>query len=325
MIAPMPDHAGALPEMWLAHMLRGDYASAWEVSDRILRARGAELTWHLPRHLQSVWTGEPLDGRRVLVRCYHGLGDTIQFIRYAPLVREIASELTVWAQPALLPLLASMRGIDRVLPLHDGSPDSDYDVDVEVMELPHVFRTTRDTIPSDVPYLHVSPLARRTDDFAVGIAWGAGDWDERRSVPFELFEALGDVQGVSLRVLQRGPHRAEWREGFSTLEKERNAYEQAQFMRSLDLVISVDSMPAHLAGALGVPVWTLLHSEPDWRWMSHGDRTPWYPTMRLFRQPTRGDWTSVMARLAHELSLAARTARQHPRVHSRTVSLHRPS
>jgi hypothetical protein len=325
MTAPYTEREGALPEAWLAHMRRGEYAAAWRVSDRILRARGDAPTWHLPRHMQAVWRGEPLDGRRVLVRCYHGLGDTLQFIRYAPLVSKIAAELSVWAQPALLGLLSTADGIDRLLPLHDGEPDAEYDVDVELMELPHVFRTTLETIPSDIPYLRVPPLRRWSHDFAVGIAWAAGDWDSRRSIPFELLEPLARVRGVSLHVLQRGPHRGEWRNGFGTLAHVRDAYEEAQFMRALDLVISVDSMPAHLAGALGIPVWTLLHHEPDWRWMSHGDRSPWYPAMRLFRQPRAGDWEPVIARVAAELAHAARVDRQHPRTRARGVSLHRAS
>jgi hypothetical protein len=315
----------ATPEAWLAHMMRGDFAAAWNVSDRILRARGDAPTWHLPRHLQAVWRGAPLHGKRVLARCYHGLGDTLQFIRYAPLVSEIAAELTVWAQPSLLPLLATVKGVDHLLPLHDGAPDAVYDVDVELMELPYVFRTTLDTIPRDIPYLHVPPLRRSTHELAVGIAWAAGDWNTRRSIPFEMLAPLASVPGVSLHVLQRGPHRDDWRIGFGTLAHVRDAYEEAQFMRALDLVISVDSMPAHLAGALGVPVWTLLHHEPDWRWMSHGDRSLWYPTMRLFRQPRPGDWEPVIARVALELAHAARVERVHPRTHARGTSLHRAS
>ena len=315
----------ATPEAWLAHMMRGDYAAAWNVSDRILRARGDAPTWHLPRHLQAVWRGAPLDGKRVLVRCYHGLGDTLQFIRYAPLVAEIVAELTVWAQPALLPLLETVSGIDRVLPLHDGTPEVEYDVDVELMELPHVFRTTLDTIPADIPYLHVPPLRRWTHDFAVGIAWAAGDWDARRSISFELLQPLARIPGVSLHVLQRGPHRDEWHSGFGTLAHVRDAYEEAQFMCALDLVISVDSMPAHLAGALGVPAWTLLHHEPDWRWMSRGDRSAWYPQMRLFRQPRPGDWEPVIARVANALAHAARIERLHPRTGVRDLSFPRAS
>jgi hypothetical protein len=323
MFARSPEEADASPEAWLAYMLRGEYAAAWSVSDRILSARGDAPTWHLPRHLQPVWKGEPLDGRRVLVRCYHGLGDTLQFIRYAPLVSKIAAELTVWAQLELLSLLATVKGIDRLLPLNDGAPEVDYDVDVELMELPHVFRTTLESVPNEVPYVHVPPVSHQADGFAVGIAWAAGDWDARRSVPCELLEPLGELPGVSLHVLQRGPHRADWRRGFDALARERDAYEQAQFMRSLDLVISVDSMPAHLAGALGVPVWTLLQQEPDWRWMSQGERTVWYPTMRLFRQLRPGDWEPVLARVVLELARAVRSARQYPRTHPHGLSLDR--
>ena len=321
----MSDHSreteAALPDVWLAHMLRGDYGAAWKVSDRILRERGDAPTWHLPRHLQAVWRGAPLEGKRVLVRCYHGLGDTLQFIRYAPLVSAIAAELTVWAQPSLLPLLATVKGIGRLLPLHDGVPDVAYDVDVELMELPHVFRTTLDTIPASIPYLHVPPLRRWTHDFAVGIAWAAGDWNPRRSIPFELLQPLARVPGVSLHVLQRGHHREDWRFGCGTLAHVHDPYEEAQFMRALDLVISVDSLPAHLAGALGVPVWSLLQHEPDWLWMALGDRTPLYPKMRLFRQPRPGEWEPVIARVVKELAHAARVERLHPRTHARGLSL----
>jgi hypothetical protein len=193
------------------------------------------------------------------------------------------------------------------------------------MELSHVFRSTPDSVPNHVPYLHVPPLHRESREFEVAVVWAAGEWDERRSISCELLEPLSKVPGVSLHAIQQGPSRAEWREGFGALALERNAYEQAQFMRSLDLVISIDSMPAHLAGALGVPVWTLLHHDPDWRWMSRGDRTPWYPTMRLFRQPRPGDWQPVITRVANALAHAARTARLHLRSITRDVSLHRAS
>jgi hypothetical protein len=297
--APPSEASG---ERWLALMRRGDLAAAWTVSDAIMRARGGAPSWHLPRHLQHVWNGEPLAGRRVLVRCYHGLGDTLHFIRYAPMVRSIAAELIVWAQPSLLPLLATVQGIDTLLPLHDSVPDVEYDVDVELMELPHVFRTTLRTVPNEVPYLHVPPLPRaRGPELDVGLAWAGGDWEPRRSVPYALLEPLTRIPGVSLHVLQRGPHRRDWQPGQGTLANVRDAYDEARFMRSLDLVISVDSMPAHLAGALGVPVWTLLHHDPDWRWMSRGSRSAWYPTMRLFRQEQPGEWEPVIARVAAEL------------------------
>ena len=161
-------------QQWMRHMRQGECEAAWEISDAVLRSHGGIPCAHLPCHLQYVWDGTPLDGKRVLVRCYHGLGDTIQFIRYAPLVKAIASEVTIWAQPELIPLLRTMCGIGRLLPLHDGTPEVEFDVDVEVMELPHVFRTTLQTLPTEVPYLHVEPMPLPHDGrLAVGLVWKA--------------------------------------------------------------------------------------------------------------------------------------------------------
>ncbi|MFL5384350.1 MAG: ADP-heptose--LPS heptosyltransferase [Longimicrobiaceae bacterium] len=283
---------------WMAAMRRGDFAAAWEPSDAVLRARAGTPCWHLPRHEQWVWDGTPLDGKRVLVRCYHGLGDTLQFIRYAPLVRRVAAEVTVWAQPALIPLLRTVRGIDRLLPLHDGACEAEHDVDVEVMELAHVFRSTLDTLPAEVPYLHADPAPIERDGrLHVGLVWRAGEWDDRRSIPFPLLAPLAEIPGVALHVLQRGPARDE-AAGFGIDSGSDDVLECARVMRALDRVVTVDSMTAHLAGALGVPVWTLLHAEPDWRWMEGRGDSPWYPTMRLFRQAAAGEWAPVIARVA---------------------------
>ncbi|HEX2202223.1 MAG TPA: glycosyltransferase family 9 protein [Longimicrobium sp.] len=305
------DGAGA----WMRHMRRGDFAAAWAVSDRVLATRGGAPCWHLPRHEQWVWDGTPLEGRRVLVRCYHGLGDTLQFVRYAPLLKAVAAEVAVWAQPALLPLLRTARGIDRLLPLHDGVPEVEHDVDVEVMELPHVFRSTVETLPAAVPYLHADPAPLPRDGrLAVGLVWRAGDWDDRRSVPAALLAPLAELPGVALHLLQRGPALAGRPAGLGAVSGSDDVGEAARVMRALDLVVTVDSMPAHLAGALGVPVWTLLHADPDWRWMEGRDDSPWYPTMRLFRQPRPGDWGSAIARVAAELEAlsAARASAPDP-------------
>jgi hypothetical protein len=283
-------------------MRHGELEAAWEISDAALRSRTGVPCWHLPRHLQYLWDGTPLDGKRVLVRCYHGLGDTIQFVRYAPLVKAVASEVIVWAQPRLMPLLRAARGIDRIVPLHDGTPDVEYDMDVEIMELPHVFRTTLATIPARVPYLHAAPATLPKDErFAVGISWKSGDWDERRSIPFERLAPIVEVPGVALHVLERQPGAAEGHPSFAVVPGVDTILGTARVMRALDLVISVDSMPAHLAGALGVPVWTLLPYDADWRWMEGRDDSPWYPTMRLFRQECPGEWDAVVARVADEL------------------------
>jgi Glycosyltransferase family 9 (heptosyltransferase) len=290
-------------DRWMDYMRQGEFEAAWVISDAVLRLRAGVPCWHLPRHLQHVWDGTPLAGRHVLVRCYHGLGDTIQFIRYMPRLKALATAVTVWAQPALLPLLRTMQGIDRLLPLHDETPDVAYDVDVEVMELPHVFRTTLATIPAEIPYFHVEPAPLpRQRQLAVGIAWRAGEWDARRSIPFSLLTPLWDVPGITWYVLQRGPGLAERRAGCGILPRTGNLLEEARLIRALDLVISVDTMPAHLAGALGMPVWVLLPAQADWRWMNGRDYSPWYPSMWLCRQARGGAWKPVITRVAAALA-----------------------
>jgi hypothetical protein len=287
---------------WLRHMRGGQFESAWQISDAVLRSHAGIPCQHLPRHLQYVWDGQPLDGKRVLVRCYHGLGDTIQFIRYVSLIKSIAAEVFVWAQPRLIPLLQTVRGIDKLLALHEGSPEVSYDVDVEIMELPHIFRTTLKTIPADIPYLHVDPMPLQRDGrLAVGCVWQAGGWDERRSIPFQRLAPLAEVPGVQWHVLQHYPEMAGWRDGFGVISGGQDIFEDARILRALDLLISVDSMPAHLAGALGMPVWNLLPADADWRWMERREDSPWYPTMRLFRQEKCGEWGSLIAQVISEL------------------------
>lgn len=294
---------GAAPDPWMQHMRRGDFEAAWKLSDAVLQQRAGVPCWHLPRHLQYVWDGSSLQGKRVLVRCYHGLGDTIQFARFMPLLKRQAREVIVWAQEPLIPLLHTVEGIDRLLPLHDGTPEVAYDVDVEIMELSHLFRVTPATIPSRFPYLQAEPqrLSKDSRDLAVGLVWKAGDWDGRRSIPFELLAPLDRLEGVQLYILQGDAKEAGWQEGFGTYPGAYPLHEYARLVAGLDLVITVDSMPAHLAGALNRPVWTLLHAEADWRWMDGREDSPWYPTMRLFRQQHRGDWEGVIRRVVSEL------------------------
>jgi hypothetical protein len=291
---------------WMRCMRRGDFEGAWRISDGILRARAGRPCWHLPRHQQYLWDGTPLDGRRVLVHCYHGLGDTLQFIRFVPLARAVAAVVDVWVQPALIPLLRGMRGLGRLLPLHDGAPPAGYDVHVEVMELAHVLRVTPASLAAAVPYLHARPAPLPRDGrLRVGLVWQAGDWDPRRSVPPERLAPLAAVPGVALHLLQRGPALERRPPGLGVVSGSDDALRAARVMRALDLVVTVDSMPAHLAGALGVPTWTLLHAEADWRWMEGRDDSPWYPTMRLFRQRRAGEWEPVAARVADALARLA--------------------
>lgn len=284
-------------------MQRGAFEEAWKINDADLAARAGKPCWQWPRHLQYIWDGTPLNGKRVLVRCYHGLGDTIQFIRYAPLIKSVAHEVIVWAQPPLIPLLQTVAGIDRLLPLHDGTPEVAYDVDVEIMELPHLFRTTVATIPLSVPYIQVAPdyLSTKKKGLAVGLVWKAGDWDERRSIPFSFLQPLARIPGIRLYMLQAGAALAGWQEGCGIHPGEFSLFEYGRVIKGLDLLITVDSMPAHMAGALGIPVWNLLHAGADWRWMQHREDSPWYATMRLFRQERPGDWKGVISRVCNEL------------------------
>jgi hypothetical protein len=304
--AMTPEEAHAA---WIECMRIGNFAGAWSASDAAMRQRHRS-TAAVPRHLQAVWDGSPLDGQRVLVRCYHGLGDTIQFARYFPALRARARELIVWAQPTLLPLLGTMPGIDRLLPLHDGAPDADYDVDVEIMELPYVFRSTIETIPAVVPYLHPGTAdISRSQGPAVGLVWRAGDWAPYRSIPFARLAPLLHLP-VTWYVLQAGTGRNECPETFGIPATASDPLSTARLMTALDLVITVDSMPAHLSGALGTTTWTLLPWNADWRWMLTRTDSPWYPTMRLFRQECDGDWSQVIDQVASCLDEWARHRRR---------------
>lgn len=302
-----------VPIAWMQHMRKGEFSAAWKLSDKVLAA-GLNHDPSLPRHFQSVWDGTPLNGKRVLVRCYHGLGDTIQFTRYASLLKQIAAEVIVWAQPALLDLLKTVQGIDLAFALHDGKPEIEYDVDCEVMELPFIFRSTLEAIPRDVPYLHAEPLklsftpelpvdseAAATVELAVGLVWQAGNWNQARCIPFSVLMPLAAIKGIKLYILQADPYGAGWVEGCGIYPGEFSLIDYARVIRGLDLLITADSMPAHLAGALNVPVWTLLHEQSDWRWMDERKDSPWYPSMRLFRQAQAGNWQPVISQLTEAL------------------------
>jgi hypothetical protein len=285
-------------------MRRGDFAAAWQISDRILAercSRGEDCT-HWPRHLQFVWKGAPLEGRRVLVRCYHGLGDTLQFVRLLAPLRRKAAEVILWAQPALLPLLQSIRSVDRLVPLHEGTPEIDYDVDIELMEVMHALRITTDDLPGDVPYIHVSAApvqaAAMPGIRTIGVCWSAGDWDLQRSIPAARLRPWRCVPNLQWFSLQYPPMPCPLPAVDIAC---RDIHEMAARMQRLDLVITVDTMVAHLAGALGLPVWLLLRHDPDWRWMQERHDTPWYPTMRLFRQQRAGEWSDVIQAVGAEL------------------------
>jgi len=312
---------GCLPSAedgdWTEAMRRADLKRAWNISDRNLREHciSGRAKHTGERHFQRIWRGEKLEKRRVLVRCYHGLGDTIQFVRFAKPLRDVAQEVLVWAQPELLELLRGVEGIDTLHPLHDGTPDLDYDVDIEIMELAHALRVTPEMVASRVPYLHVGhslgPQTTRSGQrppISVGLVWEAGNWDLRRCVPPGVLSKLNAVPGIQLFSLQQGPGRAM----ADAIPAEDIAAPDlaslAATIMSLDLVLTIDTMVAHLAGALGAPVWTMLHADCDWRWPKAGSKTIWYPTMTLFHQPSAGDWEGLLDQVVTELNQVARAA-----------------
>jgi len=292
-----------LGRQWIECMRRGDFSGAWNISDLQLRRHAGISCNHLPRHFQYVWNGTPLAGRRVLIRCYHGLGDTIQFVRCMPMVEAVAAQSFLWVQAPLIPLIRTMRLRSVLLPLADREPDVDYDVHAELMELPYIFRTTLDTIPAGVPYFRVDPPVRHRCGTHVGLVWASGRWDARRNVPYPEIARLLELRDVTFYILQRGSAQNEVEAArHIVFAGSDDPFAAAQMIKSLDLVISVDSMPAHLAGALAVPVWTLLPSEADWRWMRSRTDCPWYPTMRLFRQKKPDNWHSVIGEVRDALA-----------------------
>lgn len=295
--------------LWTEAMRRGDFEAAWRQTDRVEfprreAERRGELQWDQSRHL--VWDGSSFQGKRVLVRCEHGLGDTIQFARYLPLLRAQASSVIVKAQPALLGLLAGMPGPDHLLDAWTPEPNPPHDVAIECMELPYAFRHTTLTIPSQVPYLHAGfhpPFAPGTRQ--VGLVWAASGWGTSRTVPLALLAPVANLRGITLHSLQQGPEAAQIHEVpfhvHDLAASTRAITEAAAAMMRLDVVITVDTMAAHLAGALGRPTWLLLKHEADWRWMDARERSPWYPTLRIFRQEEAGVWRSPITAMATKL------------------------
>jgi len=307
-LAQRPPHQGSRNAgvRWVEAMRAGAFDKAWVVSDAVLAARDPATRDDpaLPYHLRWVWDGQPLDGRRVLVRCYHGLGDTLQFCRYLPPLRAHVAGLTLEAQPELVPLLRTLPGPDRVVPFRPDAPAPAADCDVEIMELAHALRLA----PNGAPYLFAGPLPRPAVGLLVGLCWRAGGWDPGRSVPLAALAPLGQVPGVRLISLQRGPGLEELAAGapplLDTGDRSADVTAVARLMASLDLVITVDTMVAHLAGALGRPTWLLLRAEADWRWML-GRGTLWYDSVRLYRQPSPGHWAAPLAELHADLAALA--------------------
>ena len=294
-----PDECAA--GRWTCWMLEGRFGRAWNESDAIERRANPDP--------HRFWDGESLEGKCVLIRCLHGLGDTLQFIRYASLLRPIVRELTIEAQPKLQGLLSYSGLADRVMSWGDREPA--WEKQVEVVELPRIFRTEVDSIPAAIPYLWAPPVSQslpQGSKMRVGIVWSASNYNPARSVPVGELDPLFEIDGVEWFSLQAGFERYELAQREATVrqlyEEGQTLLETAGHVLALDLLITVDTMTAHLAGGLGQKVWTLLPYFCDWRWMLGRDDSPWYPNMRLYRQRQPGDWRSVLAQVKCDLMRA---------------------
>lgn len=292
-----------MPGSWTEAMRAGDFERAWAINDRDLAMLAYPPKHFGPRHLQRIWRGEDLNGKDVLVRCYHGLGDTIQFLRFMRPLRDIARRVTVWCQGELLPLVERAAGVDRAFALHERAPDVDFEVDIEIMEVPHAIRSRRDQFEMCAPYVTLPPAGEPNllrEGMAVGLVWDVGDWDKRRAIPAALLRRLA-IAGVTLYSLQRGASAGELAEIGASDISTPDIASLCHLLQRLDLLICVDTMVAHLAGALGCDAWVLLHADCDWRWPSSGSHSFWYPSLRLFHQRTPGDWDGVLAEARNAL------------------------
>ncbi len=308
-----PDHAPSHFERALVWLLLGDWERGLpEYEWRFKTDRFPEAAARYPR-----WDGSPLDGRTILLRAEQGYGDTFQLIRYAPLVQQRGGKVVLACPGAAIPLLSRCAGIDRLVPASAEPPPCD--VEAPLLSLPLLLGATPETIPAPIPYLFADPALvsqwRQAlppgPPFKIGIVWQGNPAYRRdafRSLPLRHFAPLAHLEGVRLYSLQKGHGTEQLREvagsfavtdlGSRLGEKAGAFTDTAAALVNLDLLVTSDTAIVHLAGGLGVPVLMALPLVPDWRWLLEREDTPWYPTVRLFRQTQLGDWESVFRRIA---------------------------
>ena len=319
-----PGYATARFNRSLLSLLHGDFEEGWrDYEYRSLSANGLVA----PLNAFEAWDGTPQPDRIVYVRTEQGIGDAIQFLRYMPLVKERCAKVYLECPRSLAQLAAYAPGVDAVVIKPDAAkmlPAPEGSVEVYMLSLPAIFKTTVDSIPSSTePYLkelfdyhciwrpRIEQSPEYTDSLRVGIVWaGAASHrnDAARSCRFADFEPMVDIPGVQLYSLQKGPAATQlfqsWKGG-KVIDLQYGLLDYcdtASAIQMMDMIITVDTSVAHLAGALGKTVWTLIPTNPDWRWLLDREDSPWYPSMRLFRQKTTGDWTEVMERVSDALT-----------------------
>jgi len=300
-----PDRADVHWNLALSLLHAGEYDEGWQEYE--WRWKNPDFTTKKRDFPCPQWQGQDASGATLLIHAEQGFGDTIQFIRYATLAAQRSGRVIVECYPSLKDLFENIDGVDQVFATGDPLPG--FDFHVPVMSLPLLFETTVDTVPNDVPYLSVPDdikphdKIQASDKFKVGFCWAGSPTnanDQNRSVKTELFENLFDVDGVDFFSLQFGVGE----DGFDKLSKRDNVFNigpdligfdvTAASMTALDLVISVDTVTVHLAGAVNVPIWVLQPFAMSYLWLAGEDSSPWYPSLKHFRQSSQGDWAGVM-------------------------------
>lgn len=318
-----PDSAFAHVSYGMGLLFAGQYLEGWQhYSWRWKAPPPSEQPRAYP---QPIWRGQEVNGKRVLLYAEQGFGDTIQFVRYAPLIAQRGARVIVQCPPALVKLLARTSGIERVISENDALPP--FDFHASMMDLPMVFGTTLQTIPAEVPYLKCAPAkverwaARLAADEPqgrparrIGLCWSGNprrNQNRIRSIPLEMLSPLGALNPrlkfISLQksFSARNSGVSQW---LADYDNELTDFEEtAALMMNLDLIITVDTAIAHLAGALALQTWTMLCLGPDWRYMAHQADMPWYPTMRLFRQTGWNDWIPVIEQVRQMLSAGVKS------------------
>lgn len=314
-IALQPNFAQAHWNLSISLLATGDFERGWPEYE--WRLRTPELAGRAQRFVQPVWDGAALDGRCILLDAEQGFGDSIQFVRYAPMVAARGGKVIVECPPELKRLLETAPGIDQVATR--GEPLPAFDLHCAQLSLPARCGTRGDNVPAPIPYFRLKPewiaswrakLATTGNFLKVGLVW-AGNPDHKndahRSILPQRLAPLGAATSVVFFSLQKrvGPIRHQATglpfPAVDLTEDIGDFADLAALIANLDVVISVDTSVAHLAGAIGKPTWVLLPFAPDWRWQSGRNDSPWYPTMRLFRQRVRGDWDEVLQRVSNNL------------------------
>ena len=327
-LALRPGYVEALWNRSLLELLLGNYPEGW---------RGYEVrsrrTSHRPREFpQPLWRGEPLGGARILLHSEQGLGDALQFLRYVPMVQAAGGTVLLSVPTGLqrlaAPLVSDPLFLDSLLSASDQAVTAEclpaFELQCPLMSLPLAFQTTVHSIPAEVPYLTIPDDAlRRAENFQwpseglrVGLVWSGNPQhanDRFRSMRLETLAPLLNLENIHFFSLQVDVSAESLRNLPACVTDLRpfitDMADTAALVSHLDLLITVDTAMAHLAGALAKPTWVLLSFAPDWRWLTDREDSPWYPTLRLFRQPQFDDWPSVMQRVRVELSALAEQKR----------------